>query len=606
MCGIVGFTGKRNALPILLEGLEKLEYRGYDSAGVSFIDGKSISVIKNEGRIEALKKKIPSEKSSFTGIGHTRWATHGIPSFINAHPHYDCTHQIVLVHNGIIENYRELKDKLIKKGHVFLSDTDTEVIAHLIEDYYEEDIEFAVKAALNDVDGAYAIGVLCINEPNKIIAARKGSPLILGIGEGENFLASDIPAVLKYTKKIIFLEENEIAVLTPEKIKITTFKNTIIDRKPIEISWDETMAAKDGYDHFMMKEIMEQPSALQKTFQSYVVGDKIKFDDFRMEDEKLRSIEKIFIVACGTSYHAALVGKYWIERFARISVEVDFASEFRYRDPILNENNIAIFISQSGETADTLAGLRICKEKTSNILGIVNVVGSTISREASDIIYTHAGPEIGVASTKAFTTQLLVLYLFSIYIAEKREKLDKESIKRLLAEARRLPQILETALMQKDNIKHITEEFRNFRDYMFIGRNLNFPIALEGALKLKEISYLHAEAYPAGEMKHGPIALIDNKMPTMVLLTPSKVLDKTISNIQEIKARKGIVAGVIREGDEKAERVLDYSFAIPDVGEVLSPIINVIPLQLFAYYIASQLNCDIDKPRNLAKSVTVE
>ncbi|MDD5092707.1 MAG: glutamine--fructose-6-phosphate transaminase (isomerizing) [Candidatus Wallbacteria bacterium] len=611
MCGIVGYIGEKNAVPILLEGLSKLEYRGYDSAGISFLDESTgsgqLKVIKREGRLSVLESAIPEGTSARLGIGHTRWATHGVPSFVNAHPHFDCTHEIVLVHNGIIENYRELKEKLLAGGHVFTSETDTEVIAHLIEEYYEEDIEFAVKAALNEVKGAYAIAALSLRERDRIIAARMGSPLIIGLGEGENFLASDIPAVLKYTRRIIFLDEREVAVITKDEVHISTFRNTRVEREPVTITWDETMAAKDGYEHFMLKEILEQPRALQQTISQYVCPDgKFSFEHMDLGEDTARELNRVFIIACGTSLHAGMVGKYWIEQFCGIPVEVDYASEFRYRSPLISERDLAVVISQSGETADTLAALRLSAERTKHTLGIVNVLGSTITREARHTIYTHAGPEIGVASTKAFTTQLAALLILSLHLGKLRGSIGRHELTLHQKQLSDLPQLLETALSMQERIEETAKSLAGYSDFLFLGRNMNFPIALEGALKLKEISYLHAEAYPAGEMKHGPIALIDERMPTIAVATGSHVQEKMFSNIQEIKARRGLVAGIINTGDSKAREIMDFCLEVPETQEYLMPLLNIIPMQLLAYYIARDRGCDIDKPRNLAKSVTVE
>lgn len=606
MCGIVGYIGDKNAIPILLEGLKRLEYRGYDSAGISYYDGKRLQTVKNEGKLDGLINKIDSKLDTNLGIGHTRWATHGIPSLVNAHPHFDCTHDIVLVHNGIIENYIDIKEKLLKRGHIFVSNTDSEVIVHLIEDYYESDLEFAVKAALNEIRGAYAIAVISRNEPDKIIIARKGSPLIVGIGKGENFIASDVPAILRYTKDVIFLNEGEVGVITKNNIRITTFKNTPIDFKVTTISWNDDMAVKGGYEHFMLKEIMEQPNAIKMTISHYIKDNDIVFEDYNLNNNIIENISRLYIVACGTSYHAGLIGKYWIESIAGITVEVDFASEFRYRNPLIRENDMVLVISQSGETADTLAALRLAKDKTKHTIGVVNVLGSTITREVAHVIYTHAGPEIGVASTKAFTTQLVVLYLMALKFGIQRGYVNKHKLKLILENLKALPQIIETTLEYRKQYENTAEVLSHYRDFLFLGRHFNFPIALEGALKLKEISYLHAEAYPAGEMKHGPIALIDETFPTIAIVTPSHVQEKVLSNIAEIKARKGIIVGIVENNDEKAMDICEHHLVVPEVIPDLSPIVNIIPLQLLAYYIAKAHNCDIDKPRNLAKSVTVE
>jgi glucosamine--fructose-6-phosphate aminotransferase (isomerizing) len=608
MCGIVGYIGKRDTVKVLIEGLEKLEYRGYDSAGIAVYNDEKIELHKMNGRIENLAKRVFENRvtGSF-GIGHTRWATHGKPSLINAHPHFDCSETFVVVHNGIIENFRELKKDLIKRGHKFKSETDTEVLAHLIEEYYENDLNFAIKAALHEVDGAYALGIISRKEPGVIYAARKGSPLIIGVGEGENFIASDVPAILDKTRKIIFLDDEEVAKITAESIEITTLKNTPVNKEIVTITWDPVSAQKGGYDHFMLKEIYEQPKAILDTIRERLTEDgPLNMEEIGLGEEDIRRVDRIVFIACGTSYHAGLVGKFVFENLTKIPVEVDVASEYRYRNPIVRENDLIIVISQSGETADTLAALRIAKKHGARTLGIVNVLGSTITREGDATLYTHAGPEIGVASTKAFTSQLAAIYLLGLTFARYRNSASNELIKEISKELLALPQKIETILKTEDIIKKCATIYHKCEDFLYLGRNVNFPIALEGALKLKEISYIHAEGYPAGEMKHGPIALIEPSCPSVVLLPKGETYDKMVSNIQEVKAREGKVIAVAQERDDKVLNVADYVFLIPETIEILSPILNIIPLQLLSYHIACLRGCDVDKPRNLAKSVTVE
>ncbi|BDU50521.1 glutamine--fructose-6-phosphate transaminase (isomerizing) [Haliovirga abyssi] len=607
MCGIVGYIGDKAPKTILYNGLAKLEYRGYDSAGIAIIEDNKIELNKAIGKLDSLgeilnKKYIQGN----IGIGHTRWATHGKPTVLNAHPHLDCNKELALVHNGIIENYRELKDELIKKGHKFVSETDTEVIVHLIEEYYTGDLFGAVKKAVKYLEGAYALGVISLREQDKIIAARKGSPLVIGLGENENMIASDIPAVLEHTKKVIFLDDGELAILTKEKVVITDLKGNEKIKEITEIDWSIEMAEKNGYDHFMLKEIYEQPRVVEDTLRGKITDSSVKLDGINLTKEDLEKIEKINIVACGTSYHAGLVGKYLIEQNLRIPTEVDVASEFRYKDPILSEKNLVIVISQSGETADTLAGLREAKKKGAKVIGIINVVGSTITRESDGTIYTNAGPEIGVASTKAFVSQLTALYLFLLYFGEERNILSLEKRKYIVDGLKKLPEMIAEVLKRDNEILKASEEFKGVNSLMFIGRNINYPIALEGALKLKEISYIHAEGYPAGELKHGPIALIEEEVPTVAIAVKSDTYDKVISNIQEIKARSGKIIAVATDGDEKIKEHADIILRIHEVDEIFSPILTVLPLQLLAYHISNKRGLDVDKPRNLAKSVTVE
>ncbi len=614
MCGIVGYIGKRKVIPVLIEGLRRLEYRGYDSAGLAFFLGNKLELIKTKGKLLNLEEKIferDYSEAKAPGIGHTRWATHGEPTTENAHPHLDCEGKIALVHNGIIENYYELKERLIKKGHVFQSQTDTEVIAHLIEEHLKEKGDFfeAFLSALKELKGAYALAVIFLNEPEKLFVARNQSPLVLGVGEGENFIASDIPALLPFTNRVIFLNDGEAGFITTSEIKIFNEQGKEISKEVTEISWSLADAEKGGYPHFMLKEIFEQPDALQHTILGRIDLEKeeITFERDGLDRQFLEDIERIFIVACGTSYHAGLVTKYILERHARIPVEVDLASEFRYREPLVDKNSLFIAISQSGETADTLASLREAKARGAKILSICNVVGSTITRESDVVLYTQAGPEISVASTKAFSTQVCLLGLFSLYFAKiKRKNFDYKSI---------LPKYLEfyKVLREKmdewyDKVKKIAEKWHKAENFLYLGRNILYPIALEGALKLKEISYIHAEGYAAGEMKHGPIALIDENFPTVVVASKELgiIYEKTLSNTEEIISRRGPVIAVVSEGSKEFQKFTKDIIEIPQSSFEILPIMFVIPLQLLAYEIARIRGCDIDKPRNLAKSVTVE
>ncbi len=608
MCGIVGYLGDRDTVTVLIEGLEKLEYRGYDSAGIAVFNNNEITLVKCDGRIENLKKKIKENPvTGQFGIGHTRWATHGRPSLVNAHPHFDCHENFVVVHNGIIENFRELKADLIAKGHKFSSETDTEVLVHLIEDYYENDLEFAVKAALHDVEGAYALGVISKKEPGVIYAARKGSPLILGIGENENFIASDIPAILDKTRNVVYLDDGEVVKLTQNSFEVTNMKNTPVKKEIQTITWDPVSAEKGGYDHFMLKEIYEQPKAVMDTIRERITEDgPIHMEEIGLTEEDIKNIEKIVIIACGTSYHAGLVGKFVLEEMCRIPVDVDVASEYRYRNPIIGKKDLIVVISQSGETADTLAALKLAKTSGAKTLGIVNVLGSTITRESDATLYTHAGPEIGVASTKAFTSQLAAIYLLSLSFAQIRKSISEDLIKAISKELLIIPRKIETILKQDKIIEKCASIYFECNDFLYLGRNVNYPIALEGALKLKEISYIHAEGYPAGEMKHGPIALIEPDCPSVVLLPAGDTYDKMVSNIQEVKAREGKVIAVAYAEDKNIAKIADFVFQVPETREVLSPLLLVIPLQLLSYHIANMRKCDVDKPRNLAKSVTVE
>jgi glucosamine--fructose-6-phosphate aminotransferase (isomerizing) len=610
MCGIIGYIGKRNAIPILIDGLKRLEYRGYDSAGIAFFKDNRIEVRRCAGKIKDLEAFIKGEKlKSIAGLGHTRWATHGRPSEENAHPHR--AGGIVLVHNGIIENYFELKEELKKKGHVFTSDTDTEVICHLIHSYSQKGLDFenATREALKHVEGAYAIGIINEKEPEKILAVKKDSPLVLGLGDGEFFIASDIPAFLKYTKDVIILDNGEMASITHKGVKITSINNGKPLKKEItKIDWTSTMAEKSGYRHFMLKEIHEQPRAISDTIRGRFSLEKteVNLEEFSMRESDLKKLNKIFLVACGTSWHAALVGKYMIEDMARVPCEVDIASEFRYRKPLIPKGGLVIVITQSGETADTLAAQKESRKLGAKVLSICNVVGSTSAREADCVFYTHSGPEIGVASTKAFTTQLTGLYLFSIALAKAKGKIGPHEIRYLFNELLQLPEKVEKSLLLDNAVLKIAKQFYRVRDFLYLGRGINYPIALEGALKLKEVSYIHAEGYPAGEMKHGPIALIDNDMPVLALAPDDNVLEKILSNMEEVKSRGGKVIAVATEGNTKVLSRTSHILLMPKTNYYLTPIIFSIPLHLLAYHIAVLRKCNVDQPRNLAKSVTVE
>jgi glucosamine--fructose-6-phosphate aminotransferase (isomerizing) len=607
VCGIVGYVGKKNAVSVLLDGLQRLEYRGYDSAGVAVISGEKIEVTKRKGFISELKNEAHNLKcEGGVGIGHTRWATHGPPSKRNAHPHLDCKGEIALVHNGIIENYLQLKEELLKKGHKFTSETDTEVISHLIEEHYHGDLLKAVREAVNLLDGSFAIAVITSQEPGVLVAARKDSPLVLGIGKGEFILASDIPALLPYTRQVIILENGEIAKVDGDSYEIFSFEGEERGKEIFEVTWDAEAAEKGGYEDFMLKEIFEQPRAVKETIRGRIDADGNVRIEFGLSSEEVKSIQRIILVACGTSYYAGLVGKSLIERWAKVPSEVEISSEFRYREPIFSCETLVVAITQSGETADTLAGLRLAQKAGASVIAVTNVVGSTASREADGVIYTHAGPEIGVAATKTLTSQMAALYLFALYLAEKKGTLKQKEIKKFAEELLNAPALIKKVLDKSDEIKALSRKFCSYEDFLYLGRGLGVPVALEGALKLKEISYIHAEGYPAGEMKHGPIALIDEKMPVMVIATEGRTYEKILGNIEEVKARKGIVIAIATEGDEKIEKIADYVFYIPPVSEEITPLLSVVPLQLFAYYIAKERGCNVDQPRNLAKSVTVE
>ncbi len=627
MCGIVGYVGRKDVVSVIIEGLRRLEYRGYDSAGIAVGGPKTalLEVCRAPGKLKNLEDALRAKPLHGTyGIGHTRWATHGRPTEENAHPHRDCTGRIVVVHNGIVENYLELKRELTAKGHKFVTETDTEIIAHLIEQVQKDaeaagaplKLEDAVRAAVKHLTGAFALGILSSAEPDKIVAARSGPPVVIGVGDGEYFVASDVPGILHHTRNIYFLADGDMAVLTPDGVTLTDFDGKPIQRELTRIQWDPIQAEKGGYKHFMLKEIWEQPRAIRDTTMGRVSLDsgKVFLGEMDIPDEELASASSINIAACGTSWHAAMAGKYMIERLARLPVDVDYASEYRYRNPIPDRNALGLLITQSGETADTLAAQREMKAMGSKTVAICNVVSAMVAREAHGAIYTHAGPEIGVASTKAFTAQLTALFLLAMKMGQLRGRLDKEHSVALMEELGRMPAKIEEVLKTcSPQCETLAREFANARDFLYLGRGIHFPIALEGALKLKEISYIHAEGYPAGEMKHGPNALIDETLPVVVLVTrdehdPSSKLryEKTLSNIQEVTARSGRVIAVATEGDETIGGLVEHVIAIPPALELLSPLIEIVPLQLLAYEIAVRRGCDVDQPRNLAKSVTVE
>jgi glucosamine--fructose-6-phosphate aminotransferase (isomerizing) len=612
MCGIVGYTGNRRVVPVLLEGLRRLEYRGYDSAGLVYqFEGRLVK-FRAAGKLIHLEEAVDENigVAAHTGLGHTRWATHGAPTRDNAHPHTDCSGDLVVVHNGIIENYGSLKEELLAEGHKFSSQTDTEVLAHLIEKYLEDDLVAAVRKALSRVEGSYALGVLWAGDPDKLVAARNQSPLVMGIDDEACYIASDIPALLPYTREVIFLDDYELVVLEKGTYSITDVKDGQKIEKPVQtIDWNPAMAEKGGFRHFMLKEIFEQPQAILNTVSGRIVPDtgKIDLPEIGLTNDEINKVERIALVACGTSWHAALVAKYWIEKWVGIPVDVDIASEFRYRRLLVNERVLTISISQSGETADTLAGIRLASSLGSKIVTICNVVGSTMTREADGVIYTHAGPEIGVASTKAFTSQLTALFMLTLYLGQERQTIDRETLKELGTALVEVAAVIDKSLpVIQEQVREMIERYYDSRDFLFVGRGLNFPIALEGALKLKEISYIHAEGYAAGELKHGPIALIDKDMPVMALVPKDSVYQKTVSNVEEIKARQGRLLLIGTEGDTHLATLTDDVLYLPEVHEELNPLLYTIPAQLLSYEIANRRGCDVDQPRNLAKSVTVE
>lgn len=605
MCGIIGYVGYRDAIPEIIEGLKRLEYRGYDSAGVAVITDDGLWMEKREGRLSRLEECLNGRPQATIGVGHTRWATHGVPSDENAHPHVDCHGNFAVVHNGIIENFSPLRRWLTQKGHVFQSQTDTEVLSHLIEDCYQGDLVEAVRNAIPHLEGSYAMAVICPKEPDKIVAVRKDSPLMVGIGEREFFLASDIPAVLTRTNRFYVLEDGEMAVVTSTGVQLSSVNGNEVHKEVFTANWDPVQAEKNGHPHFMLKEIYEQPRALRDTMRGRIVDGRIDFSDVQL-DLFLQDVRKIFIVGCGTAYHAGMVGRHVIEKLARVPVEVDIASEFRYREVLWSENSILIVISQSGETADTLAVLREAKRRGIKVLAVTNVVGSSVAREADAVLYTWAGPEIAVASTKAYSTQVLLMYMIAIFLAEQKGTLPPETVTGLVEELVSLPDKTLQALECAAAVEAIANKYHQASNSFFLGRGLDYMIVLEGALKLKEISYIHAEAYAAGELKHGTLALIEEGVPVISLVTQEDLQDKMVSNVKEVKARKGTIIGITKEGMTKTIEECDEVIIIPDTDQLFTPLLSVIPLQLLAYYMAVARGCDVDKPRNLAKSVTVE
>jgi glucosamine--fructose-6-phosphate aminotransferase (isomerizing) len=612
MCGIVGYIGPRNSVPIILDGLRRLEYRGYDSAGIALVKDGGFLLEKNAGKVADLAAKVGTGNGKFQsglGMGHTRWATHGEPTNINAHPHFDCTGEFAVVHNGIIENFAAIKTALAREGHVFTSATDTEVIAHLIEEMYKKtkSLTSAVRLALNEVQGTYGLVVLSCKEPDKMVVARKGSPLIIGVGDGENYVASDAAAIIEHTRQIVFLEDGEIAEICRNKFRTMTIDDVEVQKMVQEVTLELSQIERGGYDHFMLKEIHEQPETIHNAMRGRLLVEEgdVKLGGLQNVLGKLLSARRVIITACGTSWHAGLVGKYMFEQIARVSTDVEYASEFRYRNPILHPDDVVFLISQSGETADTLAALREAKAKGATVLGIVNVVGSSIARESQGGVYIHAGPEIGVASTKAFTSQLTVLALITLMLARARG-MTREDGRVLAGEMAKLPEKVASVVNRSEQIRAIAEEFKDHQNFLYLGRGSNFPVALEGALKLKEISYIHAEGYPAAEMKHGPIALIDKNMPVVVIVPKDAIYEKVLSNIQEVRARKGRIIAVANEDDEEIGKLAEYVIRVPRTYNFFGPILNVIPLQMLAYYIAVARGTNVDQPRNLAKSVTVE
>ncbi|MDI6600930.1 MAG: glutamine--fructose-6-phosphate transaminase (isomerizing) [Thermoanaerobacteraceae bacterium] len=607
MCGIVGYIGEKDVVDILISGLKRLEYRGYDSAGVAVFDGEKINVVKTKGRLSALEERLKDNPlNGRLGIGHTRWATHGEPSDINAHPHLNKDGSLAVVHNGIIENYVELKSWLKELGYEFVSDTDTEVISHLLDYYYEGDIFQAVLKLVSKIEGSYALGVLSKNEPDKIVAVRKDSPLIVGLGNGENLIASDIPALLPYTRDVVIMADRDIAVLTRDKVTFYDYYGREIDKPVTHIDWDITAAEKGGYRHFMLKEINEQPRAIRDTLRGRITEDGFHIDGINLSDEYIKGLKSIQIVACGTAYHAGLVAKEFYEKYLRIPTAADIASEFRYRDPLVDENILTIVISQSGETADTIAAIREAKKKGSKVFAITNVLGSTVARESDYVLYTWAGPEIAVASTKAYITQLVALYMLGGYMGFKRGTLDIAFIKELQAELIAIPDKVQQILDEQDKIQRIADEHYNAKDVFYLGRGLDYAVSMEGSLKLKEVSYIHSEAYPAGELKHGTLALVEDGTLIIAVATQKALYEKTLSNIEETKTRGGYIITVTKGDNEIFNDASDEMIMLPMASDYIMPIVTVVPLQLLAYYMAVARGCDVDKPRNLAKSVTVE
>ncbi|MFN8005663.1 MAG: glutamine--fructose-6-phosphate transaminase (isomerizing) [Terriglobia bacterium] len=616
MCGIVGYLGQKPVVPVLIEGLKRLEYRGYDSAGIAVVESGQLHVRRASGKLKNLEETLRQNPCAGTyGIGHTRWATHGRPTEENAHPHRDCKKQIVVVHNGIVENYLALKKTLAAEGHTFVTETDTEVIAHLIEKHFNGSLESAVRKALNEISGIYAVVAIAATDPNKMVAARCGPPIVVGLGENESFVASDIPAILSHTRDVVFLADREMAVMTPEKVEISTIDGSPVRLNPQRITWDPIMAEKGGFKHFMLKEIYEQSRAVRDTTLARISRDtgKVFLEEMKISEESFRNLEHVRILACGTSWHAALTGKFMIESLARLPVEVDYGSEYRYREPVVPAHTLAVVVTQSGETADTLAAQREIKEKGASNIAICNVVGSMVTREADGVLYTHAGPEIGVAATKSFTSQLTALYLLALYLADVRKTLTHEQIQGYIEDLTKIPQKIESIFGKIEYLEELSKNFFRSSNFLYLGRGIHYPVALEGALKLKEISYIHAEGYPAGEMKHGPNALIDETLPVVVIATsninnPKSTLlyEKTLSNIKEVKARDGIVISVVTPFNKEAIEASDYYIEIPPSNDFLLPILEIAPLQLLSYFIAIRRGCDVDQPRNLAKSVTVE
>jgi len=624
MCGIVGYVGKKRVVPVIIDGLKRLEYRGYDSAGIAVCgNGEGLQIRRAEGKLRNLEETIRLKPLDGTyGIGHTRWATHGRPTEENAHPHRDCTGQVVVVHNGIVENYLALKKKLAEEGHKYVTETDTEVIAHLVEKYFYSKsngaglpLEEAVRKAVNELSGVFALAVIATDEPNKIVVARNGPPSVIGLGKNEYFVASDVPAILYHTRDVFFLADGDLATITPGGVKLCDFQGRPIERQVQHITWDPIMAEKGGFKHFMLKEIYEQPRAVRETAvgRTSLDSGRVFLEEMEITEAEFRAADKINVAACGTSWHAGLMGKFMIERLARLPVEVDYASEYRYRDPIITPRTLTLLITQSGETADTIAAQREAKSKGSKTLAICNVVGSMIAREAAGTIYTHAGPEIGVASTKAFTAQLTALFLLAVYLGKIRGVLTAEDARKHMMELNALPSKLEALLTHAEICEDLAKEYQRAQDFLFLGRGIHYPVALEGALKLKEISYIHAEGYPAGEMKHGPNALIDENLPVVIIATRDPAdresvlrYEKTLSNVKEVKARSGRVIVVANQGDHEIAESVDHVIPVPQAPELLSPILEIVPLQLLAYHIAVRRGCDVDQPRNLAKSVTVE
>ncbi|MCJ7564191.1 MAG: glutamine--fructose-6-phosphate transaminase (isomerizing) [Candidatus Aminicenantes bacterium] len=609
MCGIIGYIGPKSVVPVLIEGLKKLEYRGYDSAGIAVVDKGKVQVRRVKGKIIELEESLRKSPLGGTyGLGHTRWATHGRPSEENAHPHRDCTGQLVIVHNGIIENYLALKLRLRDEGHVFRTETDTEVIAHLIEKYFQGSLEEAMRAAIAELEGAFAVSAISAKDRNKIVAAKLGPPVVVGLGDGEYLLSSDVNPIICHTQNVAFLEDGEMAVIGPAGVTFSDFKGNPVQKKIERIAWNPMMIEKRGFKHFMLKEIFEQPEVVRDTLlgRTSLDSGKVLLDEIGISPQVLRRVRKVVLLACGTSYHAGLVGKYFLESLAQVPVDVEYASEFRYRDFILDKETLGIVISQSGETADTLAALRASKDKCAAVLAVTNSVSSSIAREAHGVLYTHAGPEIGVAATKTFTAQMTALVLIALYLAQVKGKMDDRASLEFIEEFQRIPHKMEKILRQAKTIEDLALNFVAFSHFLYLGRWVNYPVALEGALKLKEISYIHAEAYPGGEMKHGPIALIDENMPTMAIIPKDRVYDKMLSNISEIKARLGYVLAVAQENDPQIRERVDEVIPVPSAHPLLMPFLTIVPLQLFAYYIAAKRGADVDQPRNLAKSVTVE